>query len=87
MSNGDSLSMIIIFKQWLRINSMLRDKNVIKLNKEIYRVWRGQESCVCNSVTIKYHKVFCEEINLTSWGSMGFQWTVILKLFWCRGVR
>ena len=54
--------MIIVFEQWLGINSMLRDKNVIKLNKERYRVWRGKESCVCNSVTIKYHKVFCEVI-------------------------
>ena len=58
--------MIIVFEQWLGINSMLRDNNVIKLNKERYRVWRGKESRVCNSVTIKYHKVFCEEIKLTS---------------------
>ena len=60
--DGDSLSMIIVFEQCLGINNTLRDKNVIKFNKERYTVYRGQESYVCNSVTMKYHKVYCEEI-------------------------
>ena len=51
-----------IIKKCLGINSMIRDKNVIKLNQERSRVWRGQESCMCTSVTIKYQKVICEEI-------------------------
>ena len=36
--DGDSFSMIIVFKQCLEINGTLRDENVIKLNKERYRV-------------------------------------------------
>ena len=73
--------MIIVFEQWLGINSMLRDKNVIKLNKERYRVWRGKESCVCNSVTIKYHKVFFEEIKPYVLRQYRFELTIILELF------
>ena len=86
--DGDSFSMIIVFEQCLGLKSTLRDENVINFNKERYRVYRGQESYVCNSVNMKYHKVYCEEIKpFKSWGNVDLWWTLIHKLFWHRCSR